>query len=559
MGEKRIGQAQPGKEETGTLTTKPGCGDREDDEWMNFNDWWENYLNAAGGGDCQPADIAGAITEAASWLNPALQECSTRANALLPEMNKVDDQDTLSTLLQESAGEDLDKFMLARSGYRFLLEADNVSEIFRQRYSDAGPDFPDFPDILLAGFEVFHLIWHEVGRNAGLKHPVAALIEGYLSRVEPDTRDTGIMPAPLAAHRHIETTADTGFLFDVTEYDRAPQTGEILTNDMSAHLPSLTPRPSGVVPALPIVLWDRAVEAKPGRGAPYGLRLWVEAILSVPVSERSGKRTISIPFGQMVKSLFNRYRRDQFPALSAAFRTVHNMGIAWGETGAESVWVPVVVRNRPERWDAYDSHVVFEVQLPPGSGSGPLVYKPYLREIGRHSAPGYRAALGLCYLWDRYGANNGRFIQATVPRLARNDDGDLLGVDGSVLLTKQGQPVHQYMVGKGKDRQLRPDVVALDDQDNRVDNVAQAARDPNPAANRYPVLTDADFVTLCYPAIDETSRGSRQLSKSARSHRQRRAREVIENMAEKGYCTMEAVAGGLRIMPPDGWGAGFNG
>ena len=107
-----------------------------------------------------------------------------------------------------------------------------------------------------------------------------------------------------------------GFLFDVTEYDRAPQTGQILANDVPAHLPSLTPRPSGVVPALPIVLWDRAVEAKPGRGAPYGLRLWIEAILSVPVSDRFGKRTISIPFGQMVKALFNRYRRDQFPALS---------------------------------------------------------------------------------------------------------------------------------------------------------------------------------------------------------------------------------------------------
>jgi len=234
MGEKRIGQSQPGKEETGTLTTKPGCGDREDDAWMNFKDWWENYLNAAGGGDCQPTDVAGAIAEAASWLNPALQECSARANALLPVMNKADDQDTLSALLQESAGEDPDKFMLARWGYRFLLEADNISEIYRQRNSD-------------------------------------------------------------------------------------------------------------------------------------------------------------------------------------------------------------------------------------------------------------------------------------------------------------------------------------DDQGNRVDNISQAARDPNPAANRYPVLTDADFATLCYPAIDETSRGSRQLSKSARSHRQRRASEVIENLADKGYCTMESVAGGLRIMPPDGWGAGFNG
>lgn len=135
--------------------------------------------------------------------------------------------------------------MLARWGYRFLLEADNVSEIYRQRYSDAGPDFPDCSEILLAGFEVFHLIWREAGRDAALKHPVAALIEGYLSRLGPDTRDTGIMPAPLAAHRHIETTADTGFLFDVTKYDRAPQTGEILTNDKSAHLPGLSPRPSG--------------------------------------------------------------------------------------------------------------------------------------------------------------------------------------------------------------------------------------------------------------------------------------------------------------------------
>ena len=234
MGENRIGQSQPSKEDTGTLTTKPGYGDREDDEWMNFNDWRENYVNTADGGDCQPTDIAGAITEAASWLNAALQECSARANALLPIMNKVDDQDTLSALLKESAGEDLDKFMLASWGYRFLLEGDNVSEIYRQRYSD-------------------------------------------------------------------------------------------------------------------------------------------------------------------------------------------------------------------------------------------------------------------------------------------------------------------------------------DDQDNRVDNISQATRDPNPAANRYLVLTDADFVTLCYPAIDETSRGSRQFSKSARNHRQRRAREVIENMADKGYCTMESVAGGLRIMPPGGWGAGFNG
>lgn len=523
---------------------------------MKLRDWWNAYLDAAGGKKCQPSDIARAIAEAKPRLNAGLHECAGRALALLIALEKADGPNPLGGLMFESAGEDLDEMMPVLEGYRFLLLSDKASAPNRQGFEDTGSEFEE---MLLAGFDIYHRIWYEVGQEAGLKHPVAALIDCYLSHVDADTNDTGIFPAPLAAHRHIETKAEMGFLFDVTEYDRSPQIGEMPMNDTHSHLPSLTPRPSGVVPALPIVLWDRAVEAKPGRGAPYGLRLWVEAILSVPVSERSGTRTISIPFGQMVKALFNRYRRDQFPALSAAFRTVHNMGIAYGARGAESVWVPVVVRNRPERWDAYGSDVVFEVKLPPGSGSGPLVYKPYLREIGRHSAPGYRAKLGVCYLWDRYGANNGRFIQATIPRLARNDQGELVGSDGEVLLTKQNQPISQYMIGKGKNRRLRSDVVALDEQGSRVYSISQAARDPNPAAARYPVLSDADLVTLCYPAIDETSRGGRRLSPSARSNRQRRAREVIEGMADKGYCIIEEVDNGVRIMPPAGWGASYRG
>ena len=522
---------------------------------MKFNDWWNAYVDAAGGKKFQPSDIACAIAGAKPWLNAGLHECSKRALTLLIELDRADGPNTLTDLIFQIAGGNLDEMLPVLEGYRFLLMADKASGPNRQSFEDSGPELED---ILPAGFAIYHRIWYEVGKEAGLRHPVAALIDGYLSHVEPDTRDTGVMPAPLAAHRHIETKADMGFLFDVTEYDRSPQPGEMPTDDALSHLPSLTPRPSGVVPALPIVLWDRAVEAKPGRGAPYGLRLWVEAILSVPVSERSGTRTIAIPFGHMVKAMFNRYRRDQFPALSAAFQTVHNMGIAWGEQGAESVWVPVVVRNRPERWDAYDSDVVFEVKLPPGSGSGPLVYKPYLREIGRHSAPGYRATLGLCYLWDRYGANKGRFIQATIPRLRRNDQGELVDSDGEVLLTKQNQPIGQYMIGKGENRRLRSDVVALDDQGNRVYSISQAAREPNPAAERYPVLSDADLVTLCYPAIDESSRGGKRLSRSARSNRQSRAREVIEGMADKGYCIVEEVDEGLRIMPPAGWGASYH-
>ena len=39
----------------------------------------------------------------------------------------------------------------------------------------------------------------------------------------------------------------------------------------------------------------------------------------------------------------------------------------------------------------------------------------------------------------------------------------------------------------------------------------------------------------------------------------KRGNDAIEDMADKGYWIIEPMAGGLRIMPPDGWGAGFNG
>ena len=48
------------------------------------------------------------------------------------------------------------------------------------------------------------------------------------------------------------------------------------------------------VPALPLVLWDQTVRAKPDCDALRYLRLRVEAILSVPIGEGIGKRTILI-------------------------------------------------------------------------------------------------------------------------------------------------------------------------------------------------------------------------------------------------------------------------
>ena len=55
---------------------------------MKFHDWWNAYVDAAGGKKCQPSDIACAIAEAKPWLNAGLHKCSKRALTLLIELDK---------------------------------------------------------------------------------------------------------------------------------------------------------------------------------------------------------------------------------------------------------------------------------------------------------------------------------------------------------------------------------------------------------------------------------------------------------------------------------------
>ena len=80
-----------------------------------------------------------------------------------------------------------------------------------------------------------------------------------------------------------------------------------------------------------------------------------------------------------------------------------------------------------------------------------------------------------------------------------------------------------------------------------------AGQERNPAADRYPVLPPEQQVALVYPPAPNT------LSKSARSMRRARAEDALSNMADKGYIITEHLDGGVRILPPSGWGAGYGG
>ncbi len=133
----------------------------------------------------------------------------------------------------------------------------------------------------------------------------------------------------------------------------------------------------------------------------------------------------------------------------------------------------------------------------------------------------------------------------------RNESRDLLGEDGEVLTDEGGNPIRQYMTGKEDKRRLRDDVVALNAEDERVYSVAEAARDPNPAANVYPILTPDQVMELAFGPAEK------QLSPTAIRKRRLDSIRGLRLMAEQGYCNIVEADEGYRILPPNGWGAGF--
>ncbi len=262
-------------------------------------------------------------------------------------------------------------------------------------------------------FKSVHRLYQAIPneKRGGLKHPLAALIEGWLRRCSPDDRGTAILPETLATVRPIRVTSD------LLDYEDLPaHTG--FQEDTQAYLPGLAPVEETLIPTLPLYYWDAAAGKRPGKGAPYDARIWLEVILLVQTRSRIGQRTLEVEFGDLVEStsswLFpnGRYERNRYPAVEAALHRVHNLRFPWeGEDGRGGRWAAVLVRNMPRAWNAYRDKVVFEVNYPPGVNDlGPLVYKPALRVLAQQSVLRWRAELGLCYLWDRYGRRGGRYI-----------------------------------------------------------------------------------------------------------------------------------------------------
>ena len=381
-----------------------------------------------------------------------------------------------------------------------------------------GETLPEDASELSQAIKEVHRIWREYGAGMNLGHPYLPVVEAWqeLAPVPAlwDGRDHPVLPGPLATVRYEHhSEGDLAHLpFDWDALGAVP----VGDPDDQAWLPGLAPEPSGLVPSLPLILWDAAggMSLARGRGAPLALRLWVEAMLAVPNGKRHWRATrVTCTLRDLVEGLWpnGSYRRSKdLPRLIHALRIVDQARIPWDD--GRSLWRTVSLTSVPRDLRALDTPIVFDVSLPPGSGQGPLIHRPTLRRYGVESAPAYRAYLSLCWYWDRYGTVNGSMVSATRPEVRRDTAGYVLDARGNVV-TEHGQPTRRA---------------------THLKAVHTGQREANPAVMQYPVLNTDDLVRMCYPevAITESGRRSQAL----------RARETLEAMQHDGVVHLiEAV------------------
>ena len=395
-----------------------------------------------------------------------------------------------------------------------------------------------------------HHAWSEARQKVDdLKHPLVPLIEAWFKRplpVEPSRRQYGIAPKFASV---IDTRRDSSF---ANLPDMTGTHGEI-----AAYLPGFEPQPPTFTSAPVLHLYDYlgGTSLTRGRAAPLTLRIFYEAVMSVTVDARRHPRFVELTLRDLRDWLYPAVVRSDgkmrssykpskhLPLILQALHSVHNLRVSVIPDGHEAptLWQPVSVRALPTH--DINSLVRFEVLLPPGSTRGALVDRHVLRELGLQSALKYRAYIGLCYFWDKYGRtkNGRRELVSTRPVVARNEQGMLINDAGEPMLTNRGTPDDRWKNGIPLDTNGVPTKWEL------------AAREINPnALSRYPVFTDTDLLELCYSQPDGT-----QADGTTRFNRLRKAKIALRQMQNEGHIIIveDAISfdgnrRGWQILPP---------
>ena len=435
-----------------------------------------------------------------------------------------------------------------------LAMTDLILEIDRDptRMETVG-DMETFVNAL--GLGVFHAEWEARSkRDPEVKHPIAPLVEAWFKRpklVELSSKRAGIIPAQMTGNRALDYLVG----LPPVEPPMGAQEAQLVI------LPAIAQPRASVIPTVVFHTWASAggTMTTRGHGAPLSMRIFFEVITEMPrdARKRGGRRRLEMTLRDLRDRLYpraNGQRHDFRPTrdianIHAALHEVDQMRVPmrYGQHNKRGSWRPVSVTFMPE--PDLDSSIVLDIEVPPGTGGGAMIDRFPMRYYGLKSGPKYAASIGLAYYWDKYGTHGRgtRPIQATRPRVWRNEKDQALGTDSTVLLDDRHQPIRTY----NDDR-----LVFLDEAGQAVqgatlkDRRAAAARERNVSVNLYPPLVSADILELFYP------KDGTKVHRSTRRTQLQRAKAALDAMTADGYCIIEETAGTLgdpayRILPTD--------
>jgi len=465
-----------------------------------------------------PADVASGLLnarltrEAETWTRDALEKCGRRMDALALRLFERD-----MTVVNANG------FQRCQTITWYVLQL---------ACTDAYP-LPMSEDRYMASFQTVHDAWQNLpaDQRGGLKHPLAALIEGWLTRPEiirPDVdkngrpRKNGILPGGLLPKQPATGTmpaqlalipdAHKGPLPEIGHVKRAERQLPLFADLMA----------DNDLPVTPLILANAAGfrGLQPGRGARLDKRLLIFGLLSMPRDQRRpGGRYEWRPTLREIRDLLWPARpaqvRGRTRAVSSWRPSVHATGlysalqaVNLAEVGLPDgdTWRPMRVWRNPDIANL-DREAIIEIRLPGASDRGPQVDKIALAAAGVVSDPAFDMELGLAYLWDDAKARNGGYrIHATRPEALRNEHGHIVDATRQVVL-ERGRPATRWD---------RPQAVLTGRQERhpQADKVRVLTREERrrlaygPAGNRRPnqIRTEQTATDRLLSELEKTGR-----------------------------------------------------
>ena len=380
---------------------------------------------------------------------------------------------------------------------------------------DMTPEVIAHDGYYIASVVNLHARWLDLPEDERPWHPLAPIVRAWQMRpveVEPfRPRHRAALPDLHRPRRE-----------DLPDLPMLPATAR-----KPAWLPGMEPTVGGC-PSWLLALFDQAGgrSMRPGRGAPWDLRLFVAALLSLPVESRDGRpRDLTFKAGEVAAWLHPRgwdraNRRRDWPAFLRALGTLGALRVpmevsaCWPDDGTTEIRDVALVAcaDAPREWRDGLARVTFTVRAPGSEGPGVRIDWPRLVAYGADSAPLYRGYLAVSAALHRT-ARRG----APAPKLIGAPE---LRPDGRPRRRKGGAIVRQSGPG--------------------------AAMVPHPAAGMAPVWTDADAARFI--GLDPAHRESRA-----------RARRMLDRLHDDGVIEVERTARGVRLYGPDGRPVGGKG